>query len=58
MADQLKRHCLHAAAVRLQAAEGLNDEKSSELRSCVKEEVYVLGSPSLIVRAVSLEVKQ
>ena len=30
----------------------------SELRSCVKVEVAVLGSPSLIVRAVSVDVKQ
>ena len=29
-----------------------------ELRSCVKVEVDVLGSPSLIVRRVSVEVKQ
>ena len=27
-------------------------------RSCVKVEVAVLGSPSLIVRTVSLDVKQ
>ena len=30
----------------------------SELRSCVKDEVDVLGSPSLIVRTVSVDVKQ
>ena len=30
----------------------------SELRSCVKVEVDVLGSPSLIVRTVSVDVKQ
>ena len=29
-----------------------------ELRSCVKVEVAVLGSPSLIVRTVSVDVKQ
>ena len=30
----------------------------AELRSCVKVEVAVLGSPSLIVRTVSVDVKQ
>ena len=30
----------------------------SELRSCVKEDVDVLGSPSLIVLLVSVDVKQ
>ena len=30
----------------------------SELRSCVKVEVAVLGSPSLIVLMVSVDVKQ
>ena len=30
----------------------------SELRSCVKVEVAVLGSPSLKVRTVSVDVKQ
>ena len=30
----------------------------SELRNCVKVEVDVLGSPSLIVRAVSVDIKQ
>ena len=30
----------------------------AELRSCVKVEVDVLGSPSLIVRTVSVDVKQ
>ena len=30
----------------------------SEVRSCVKDEVAVLGFPSLIVSAVSVEVKQ
>ena len=30
----------------------------SELRSCVKVEVAVLGSPSLIVLTVSVDVKQ
>ena len=29
-----------------------------ELRSCVKVEMAVLGSPSLIVRTVSVDVKQ
>ena len=31
---------------------------NSELRSCVKVEVAVLGSPSLIIRTVSVDVKQ
>ena len=31
---------------------------NSELRSCAKVEVAVLGSPSLIVRTVSVDVKQ
>ena len=31
---------------------------AEELRSCVKVEVDVLGSPSLIVRTVSVDVKQ
>ena len=30
----------------------------TELRSCVKVEVAVLGSPTLIVRSVSVDVKQ
>ena len=30
----------------------------SELRSCVKVEVVVLGSPSLIIRTVFVDVKQ
>ena len=30
----------------------------SELRTCVKVEVDVLGSPSLIVRTVSVEIMQ
>ena len=30
----------------------------SEFRRCVKVEVDVLGSPSLIVRTVSVDVKQ
>ena len=33
-----------------------SSEQSSELRSCVKEEVDVLGSPSLIVCTVFLDV--
>ena len=32
--------------------------KRSELRSCVKVELAVLGSLSLIVRTVSVDVKQ
>ena len=32
--------------------------RRSELRSCVKVEVDVLGSPSLMVRTVSVDVKQ
>ena len=32
--------------------------KRSELRSCLRVEVDVLGSPSLIVRTVSVNVKQ
>ena len=32
--------------------------ESSELRSCVKVKVSVLGSPSLIVRTISVDVKQ
>ena len=35
----------------------LNDPLS-ELRSCVKVEVAALGSPSLIVRTVSVDVKR
>ena len=35
-----------------------NGVRSSELRSCVKVEVDVLGSPSLIVPTVSVDVKQ
>ena len=33
-------------------------EFATELRSCVKVEVDVLSSPSLIVRTVSVDVKQ
>ena len=33
-------------------------KRESELRSCVKVEVAVLGSPSLIVLVVSVDVKQ
>ena len=33
-------------------------EEDSELRSCVKVEVAVLGSPPLIVLTVSVDVKQ
>ena len=32
--------------------------QSSELRSCVKVEVSVMGSPSLIVLTVSVDVKR
>ena len=32
--------------------------KGSELRSCVKVEMAVLGSPSLIVCTVSVDIKQ
>ena len=31
---------------------------ASELRSCVKVEVAVLGSPSLVVRMVAVDVKR
>ena len=34
------------------------EDLCSELRSCVKVEVAVLGSPSLIVLKVSVDVKQ
>ena len=40
--------------MKLQTAE----TKSSELRSCVKVEVDVLGSPSIIVPTVSVDIKQ
>ena len=40
------------------AALNLNLVFPSELRSCVKEEVDVLGSPFLIVRKISVDVKQ
>ena len=33
-------------------------ERERELRSCVEVEAAVLGSPSLIVRTVSVDVKQ
>ena len=33
-------------------------KRESELRSCLKVEVAVLGSPSLIVLVVSVDVKQ
>ena len=33
------------------------EEETAELRSCVKVEVDVLGSPSLIVLTVSVDVK-
>ena len=35
-----------------------SNSNAKELRSCVKVEVDVLGSPSLIVRRVSVDVKQ
>ena len=34
------------------------DRTTSELRNCLKVEVAVLGSTSLIVRTVSVDVKQ
>ena len=37
---------------------GLDTRRRAELRSCVKVEVDVLGSPSLIVLMVSVDVKQ
>ena len=36
----------------------LNFRRSAEPRSCVKVEVAVVGSPSLIVRTVPADVKQ
>ena len=39
-------------------AVGSGQKGDSELRSCVKVEVAVLGSPSLIVLMVSVDVKQ
>ena len=36
----------------------LNLRRAAELRSCVKVEVAVLGSPSLIVLMVSVDIKQ
>ena len=36
----------------------MNKVNHSELRSCVKVEVAYLGSPSLIVLMVSVDVKQ
>ena len=33
-------------------------DRASELRNCVKVEVAVLGSPSIIVRTVFVDVKQ
>ena len=44
----LYRHCKHKAT--------LNSKTQSEFRSCVEVEVAVLGSPSLIVRTVSVDV--
>ena len=41
-----------------EATLNMNKVKHSELRSCVKDEVDVLGSPSLIVLMVSVDVKQ
>ena len=35
-----------------------SNSKNSELRSCVKVEVDVMGSPSLIVLTVSVDVRQ
>ena len=36
----------------------LSRARARELRSCVKVEVAVLGSPSLVVRTVCVDVKQ
>ena len=36
----------------------IHEQFRSELRSCVKVEAAVLGSPSLIVLMVSVDVKQ
>ena len=57
--------CLFQTAVEMGTAEGLyvstirsrSLRRSAELRSCVKEKVAVLGSPSLIVPTVSVDVK-
>ena len=37
--------------------QSLPPDRTSELRSCVKVEVDALGSPSLIARAVSVDVE-
>ena len=42
----------------LQNASISSIEMWAELRSCVKVEVDVLGSPSLIIRTLSEDVKQ
>ena len=57
--------CLFQTDVEMGTAEGLyvstirsrSLRRSAELRSCVKEKVAVLGSPSLIVPTVSVDVK-
>ena len=38
--------------------EATNNISNPKLRSCVKAEVAVLGSPSVIVRKVSVDVKR
>ena len=50
------RFCSSSSAASIKAR--LYCEVISELRSRVKVEVAVLGSPGLIVRAVSVDVKQ
>ena len=57
--------CLFQTDVEMGTAEGMyvstirsrSLRRSAELRSCVKEKVAVLGSPSLIVPTVSVDVK-
>ena len=56
-----KRSCLstgYAVRVRLAVATLTAIRDITELRSCVKVEVAVLGYPSLIVRTISVDVKQ
>ena len=36
----------------------MKDVSLSELRSCMKVEVVILGSPSIIVLMVSVDIKQ
>ena len=54
-----------AGAVPLRSAQLMGQQKKKkkktppgQLRSCVKVEVAVLGSPSLIITVVSVDVKQ